>query len=224
MMLVGSMEEKKSNEKEKPLRVALPFMIVIFIIFSLAILLSWASITRFFARLGFGPTIGILAVQKEFNYTIPSSQLRPGQVVGYYSWANDTYGNESISIIKTFKVIYPENITDLHIENETNNPVTKIQLGHTFYVSFNLTNERTSDVTRMYIVQLIDPDSKVVMPIQSEINTISPGQEEKIDENYVAEKMGTYTAQVFVWTDWVSADSPGFPIAYSKSINFDCVE
>jgi hypothetical protein len=212
------------ENKGKRFKVILFFVILIVIIFLMAVSLSWKKISRLFFPLGLGPPIGIMAVQ-EFTYTIPSSQLSPGKVVGYYSFANDTSGNWNTTnttpeMFSTFTVIYPENITDIHIENEINEPNGTIQHGHQFYVSFNITNKRTSDVTRRYIVEVFDPEGIVVQPIVSSRTTVNPGKEEEIDVSYVAEKVGTYTAKVFVWTDWASS---GFPIAYGKTISFNSV-
>jgi len=213
------------ESKEKRLKLILPFVILIIVIFLIVVSLSWQKISKLLYRLGFIPEIGIMAVQKEFTYTIPSSQLSPGKAVGYYSFANDTSGNWNTTnttpgMFSTFIVIYPENITDIHIENEINEPTGTIQHDHQFYVSFNITNKRTSDVTRRYIVEVFDPEGIVVQPIVSSRTTVSPGKEEEIDVSYVAEKVGTYTAKVFIWTDWASS---GFPIAYDKTINFNSV-
>ena len=212
------------GSKGKRFKVILSFVILIIIIFLIAVSLSWQKISKLLYQLGFIPEIGIMA-EKEFTYTIPSSQLSPGKVAGYYSFANDTSGNWNTTnttpeVFSTFTVIYPENITDIHIENETNEPTGTIQHGHQFFVSFNVTNERTSDVTRRYIVEVFNPEGIVVQPIVSSRTTVSPGKEEEIDVSYVAEKVGTYTAKVFIWTDWASS---GFPIAYDKTINFNSV-
>ena len=213
------------GSKGKRFKVILSFVILIIIIFLIAVSLSWQKISKLLYQLGFIPEMGIMAVQKEFTYTIPSSQLIPGKVVGYYSFANDSSGNWNTTnttpeVFSTFKVIYPENVTDIHIENETNEPTGTIQHGHQFFVSFNVTNERTSDVTRRYIVEVFNPVGIVVQPIVSSRTTVSPGKEEEIDVSYVAEKVGTYTAKVFIWTDWASS---GFPIAYGKTISFNSV-
>jgi hypothetical protein len=221
MILAVNMKKNESKNKKRGLRVILPFVIIVISIFLIAVLLSWSGINRFFARLGFGPPIKITVVQKEFTYTIPSSQLVAGKVINYYSSANDTSGNENTTIIKSFKVIYPENITHIHIENETNYPTGTIKHGHQLYVSFNITNERASGVTRRYIVQLVDPDGKITQSINSNRMTVSSGQEEENDVSFTAEKIGTYKAQVFIWTDWASQS--GFPIASSEIKAFNSV-
>jgi hypothetical protein len=90
-------------------------------------------------------------------------------------------------------------------------------------VYFKVKNERTSDVTRRYIIQLVDPDGKVTQSIFHNNRTVNPGQEEENHETFTADKLGEYTAQVFVWTDWASANPSGFPIASSKEIKFESV-
>jgi len=218
--------KRVENKRDETIRVMLPFLIMIVITFLIAVSLSWGIIFRLFARLGFGPPIGIMAEQN-FSYTIPSSQLQVGSVVGYYSFANDSAGNQNMTNmtgpVRTFKVIYPENITDIHIENENNKITSSIQQGHHFYVFFNITNERSSDVTRRYIVQLVDPDGKITQSIFHNNKTVSPGQEEKKYETFIANKLGNYKAQVFIWTDWASVNPAGFPIASSEEINFESV-
>jgi len=222
------MKKTKNKNVEKPFKMFLPFVIIIIIIFLIAVLLSWGNINRLFARLGFGPSVGIMAQQQEFTYTISSTQLSAGEVVGYYSFANDSSGNWNTTnttpgSFRTFIVIFPENITDIHIENETHLPATNIIKGHQFYVSFNVSNQRTSSVTRRYIVQVVDPDSRVTQSLVSSRTTVSPGTEGKIDVSYTAVKSGLYTAQVFVWTGWLSAPESGFSIAPSKLTNFNSI-
>jgi hypothetical protein len=213
---------KKNNNGERRFRMFLPFVIIVIIIFLIALLLSWQNINRFFARLGlgFGPSIGIMVIPKEVSYTIPTTQLSPGKVVGYWSFANDSYGNWNTTnttpgVFRTFIVIYPENITSVNFTNATNYPITTIQLGRTFNVVVNNTNDRNSSVSRRIIVQLIDPDARPIPPSSSQ-STDNSGQKGQVTFSYTAEKLGTYRANVFVWTEWISL--PGnFPIAYFNS-------
>ncbi len=211
------MKKIKNKNEKKTLRVILPFIIIIIIIFLIAISLSY-NISRFFARLGIGQ-IGIMAVQQNFIYTIPASQLSPGEVIGYYSFANDTSGNWNTTnttpgAFRTFVVIYPENITSVFFSTLANpqTPISTIQLYNQFNVVVNHTNERTSSVARRIIVQVTDPNGKVISP-SSSFSTDNSGQKGQITFSYTAEKLGTYIAQAFVWTEWASLS--GFPIGYS---------
>jgi hypothetical protein len=212
------MKKTKNKKVENSLRVFLPFVILIIIIFLIAISLSWKNINRFFARLSVGPSVGIMAQQQEFTYTIPWYNLSAGEVVGYWSFANDSSGNWNATNltlpIKTFIVIYPENITAVYFTNATNYPITTIQLGRLFNVVSNNSNDRTSSVSRRIIVQLIDPDGKYVPPSSSQ-SSDNAGQKGQVTFSYTANKLGTYRANVFVWTEWASLS--GFPIAYSNS-------
>jgi len=212
---------RKNKSEQRKFRVVLPFVVIVAIIFLITVSLSWQNITRFFARLGIIQPIEIAAVEEEYTHTIPSSQLRVGSIVAYYSFANDTSGNwnmtNMIEPVRTFVVIYPEDVHDMHIEDMSGNPISTISQGQSFNVVANVTNERTSTVTRAYIVQLVDPDSQVTQPINYNVMSVNPGTEEKnLVGPYIAEKTGDYTAQVFVWSNLASAG--GFPIGSPENI------
>jgi len=211
------MKKNKNNNKNKIFREVLPFLTIIIIIFLIAIFLSWKTISRLFVHLGISPLIGGMAEQKELSYTIPSSQLSAGKVVGYWSYANDTSGNFNTTnttpvVFRTFVVIYPEDIHFLHIENNTpGNIITTILVGQPFRIVANVTNNRSSSVTRAYIAQLTDPDGKVTQLPQYNIMSPAAGAEELNYNGFNAMKAGTYTGQVFVWSNLASAG--GFPIS-----------
>jgi len=207
---------KKNKNKTKNYKIVLPFLTIIIIIFLIAIFLSWKTISRLFVHLGISPLIGGMAEQKELSYTIPSSQLSAGKVVGYWSYANDTSGNFNTTnttpvVFRTFIVIYPEDIHDLHIENMGGGTITIVSQGQQFRVVANVTNNRSSPVTRTYISQVVDPDGKVTQLPTYNIMTPPQGAEEKNLNGYTAFKTGTYTVQVFVWSNLAS--SGGFPIS-----------
>lgn len=215
------MKKIKNKNEKKITRVILPFAIIIIIIFLITILLSKGNINRFLVHLGIAPQVGIMAVQQEFTYTIPASQLSSGKVVGYYSFANDTSGNRNFTnstpgAVSFFIVIYPEDIHHQHIEDMSGNTISSVSSGQSFRIVANVSNNRTSSVTRTYIVQLVDPDGKVTQPINSNIMSVGTGTEEKnLVGPYLAQKPGIYTAQVFVWSNMASAG--GFPIASPES-------
>jgi len=211
---------KKNKNKTKNYKIVLPFLTIIIIIFLIAIFLSWKTISRLFVHLGISPLIGGMAEQKELSYTIPSSQLSAGKVVGYWSYANDTSGNFNTTnttpvVFRTFIVIYPEDIHDLHIENMSGGTITTVSQGQQFRIVANVTNNRSSSVTRTYISQIVDPDGKVTQLPSYNIMTAPQGTEEKNLNGYTAFKTGTYTAQVFVWSNLASAG--GFPISTPDS-------
>jgi hypothetical protein len=209
----------KENEN-KGFRVVLPFLTIIIIIFLITILLSWRNISKLFVHLGLGPPIGIMAEQKELTYTIPYNNLTAGKVVGYWSFANDTSGNSNTTnttpgVFRTFIVIYPEDIHDLHIENFGGGTITTISQGQQFNVVANITNNRSSSVTRAYISQLTDPDSKTTQLPLYNVMTVPQGTEEKNLNGFTAVKTGIYTVQVMVWSNLASKG--GFPISSPES-------
>jgi len=84
-------------------KIVLPFLVLVISIFLLSILLFpevSRNISLSLSRLGILPLRGL----RTFSHTIPASELDAGEVVGYYSYANDTAGNEATSGIKTFTV------------------------------------------------------------------------------------------------------------------------
>ncbi len=85
-------------------------------IFLLAILL-YPEVPRTLSRLGIMPLIG----RKTFSHTIPASELNAGEVVAYYSYAEDTSGNEETTEIKSFIVEInetPEIVKTTPVEEE----------------------------------------------------------------------------------------------------------
>jgi hypothetical protein len=91
-------------------KIILPFLGLVVSIFILSILLFpevSRNISRTFSRLGIIP----LGPIKTFSHTIPASNLNSGEVVGYYSFANDTSGNENMTEIRTFLVQPVEVVT-----------------------------------------------------------------------------------------------------------------
>ena len=84
-------------------RIVLPFIGLVISILLLSILLFPEvprSISRALSRLGIMPW-GRL---KTFSHTVPASNLDVGEVVAYYSFANDSAGNEDMTEIKSFTV------------------------------------------------------------------------------------------------------------------------
>jgi len=91
-------------------KIVLPFLGLVIAIFFLSILLFpevARNISTSFLRLGIIP----IGAMKTFSHTIPASELNVGEVIGYYSYANDTAGNEDRTEIKSFTVQTIEGIT-----------------------------------------------------------------------------------------------------------------
>jgi hypothetical protein len=102
------------------------FLAIVILILLLSIFLSpeiSRNISRNFSRLGIIP----IGTGKTFSHTIPASDLIAGEVVGYYSYANDTSGNEAKTEVNSFTVqsveittetSAPEKIETLSIKEE----------------------------------------------------------------------------------------------------------
>jgi hypothetical protein len=186
------MKISKNKNQVKKVRVILPFIVIIIIVFLIAILLSWKNITRYFARLGIVPEVGIMVTPPTpFIYTIPSSDLKVGSVVHYWSFANDTSGNSNTTnstpgVFKTFIVIYPENITRIVISATPGGPaVTQIPKNNNVYVRVYFNNSRTKDVYAYLTFQVIDPNGVVVKPLDSGSQSPHiPGMENWKDQSY----------------------------------------
>ncbi len=91
-------------------KIILPFLGIVIFIFLLSIFLSpelSRNISRAFSRLGIVPRIPA----KTFSHTIPTSNLNAGEVVLYYSYANDTAENEVKTEINSFTVQSVEAVT-----------------------------------------------------------------------------------------------------------------
>lgn len=192
--------------------------------------LSWLNITKFLTRLGIGPPIGIMEEQ-EFTYTIPSSQLQPGMVVGFYSFANDTSGNSNTTnstpgVFRTFRAIYPEELIEIEILNSSLLPDTEIKQGSPFNVRVKINNSRVSDVDPWLSFQIVNPDGTVTKPLMGVgIGSHHPGQllTQRVEFTTSDLSPGTYTAEVRILNNnWGRLG--GFIIAYSKSKSFDVVQ
>ncbi len=228
------MVKSENNNKEKRFRVILPFAIIIIIIFSIAVSLSWQNITRFFARLGIVPYVEIMVEEKEFTYTINFSEtpIPPESVVGYYSFANDTFGNwnmtnctdpgicPQIVPLRTFTVIYPENITEVQTLNTSDDPITQIKLGRNFKLQTKVKNNREGDVSPLIIHQLKRPNG-MVKTLYAQQPLLNPGEETPYTTQYLAEETGFYTLESFVWTDWPPT---GVPVAHYENKTIECIE
>ncbi|MCX6821842.1 MAG: hypothetical protein NTW30_03625, partial [Candidatus Aenigmarchaeota archaeon] len=151
---------RRSKNRMEEVKIILPLVVIILLIFLLVVSLSWKNITKFFTRLGIvpSPEVGIMVfLPKNFTYTIPASQLAPGTVVGYFSNATDTAGNPNTTNIANFTVVYPETIHDLHFENTSGNTITSLHQNDLFYMEFNITNVRERvGYNRAYFIQLRD--------------------------------------------------------------------
>jgi len=222
---------KKNESKKKAFRLILNFAIIIAIIFLIALLLSWENITRFFARLGLVPPITIMGVEEEFTYTIPSSELQAGESVAYYSFANDTSGNWNETNrtlpLRTFIVIYPEDITSIEILDFTGAPAIppEIPQGQAFSVQINITNDRASPVFNPKVTyQIKNPDDTVTMRVASSSPAIhDSGQDLSFSQGFdtAGYPKGTYTVEGRVITNWAMLG--GFRIAYTETTTFDVV-
>jgi len=79
---------------------------VIFFVFLFSIILfpeTSRDISRILTRLGIIP---MAFPPKTFNHEIPASNLDVGEVVWYYSFANDTSGNENTTDVMNFTVLH----------------------------------------------------------------------------------------------------------------------
>jgi len=95
-------------------RIISSFLSIVIFIFLLSIFLSpelSRNISRTFSKLG----IISLGPIKTFSHTILASELNAGEVVGYYSYANDTAGNFDMTEIKSFTV-QPAEVVSKKIE------------------------------------------------------------------------------------------------------------
>lgn len=218
---------KKSKSKEKGVRVILPFVVIILLIFLMVVSLSWEEITKFFARLGIVPLVEIMEFPPtEFTYTIPSSDLRAGRVVGYFSNATDTSGNPNATVTKTFKVIYPENVNAVQILDASYIPVTQINKGSDFFVRVTINNSRLSDVDAWIIFQVLDPNGDAVEPLTGVSQySHTPGVVQTIDKSYSTTSdnffVGNgYTAEVRVFNQTWGVLG-GFKICTTRSATFD---
>jgi len=93
----------KKRKLSGKFKTVLTFTTVILIIFLISMLLFPEipeRISKTLMRLGIIP----MAVSREFTHTIPASNLDVGEVVGYYSYANDSLGNENTTENRTFIV------------------------------------------------------------------------------------------------------------------------
>lgn len=193
-------------------------------------LLSWQNITKFFARLGVTPTIGVMAEEQNLTLTIPSSQLQPGMVVGFYSFANDTTGNWNMTNmtepIRTFRIIYPEEVNEIEILNSSLEPDTQIKQGSSFNVRVRINNSRISDVDPLLSFQIINPDGTVTKPVKGiGIESHQPDQvlTQRMEFTTTDLSTGTYTAEVRILNNnWGRLG--GFNIAYTNSTTFDIIE
>ena len=89
----------------------LAFLGIVILIFFFSIFLFTdlqVNISRVLSRLGIIP----LAHVKTFSHTIPASKLSTGETVAYYSYANDTSGNEAKTEIKSFTVQLNEVVSE----------------------------------------------------------------------------------------------------------------
>jgi len=213
-------------KRDEAIRALLPFLITLIFIFLMAAF-SWDFISRLFARLGLVPPIVITAEQREFTYTIPSSNLIAGRVVGYYTIANDSAGNVNMTNmtepIRTFLVIYPEEIINIQILNSSFLPSASISQGSDFWVNVTINNLRTSDVSPLVTIQIINPDGSVTEPLAgNRQDTHQPSELVSTQQLYhtVDLSTGTYTAEARVITDWART---GFKIAYTQNTTFDIV-
>ena len=90
------------------------FLVIVLFIFLLSISLSpelSRNMSRTFSRLGIIPVGPVIT----FSHTIPASELNAGDVVSYYSYANDTTGNSNTTEIKSFTVQAAEVATTVSI-------------------------------------------------------------------------------------------------------------
>jgi hypothetical protein len=84
-------------------KILLAFLSIVIFIFFLSIFL-YPEVSRNFSRAL--SRLGIIPIGpiKTFSHNIPASELNVDEVVFYYSYANDTSGNENKTEIKSFKV------------------------------------------------------------------------------------------------------------------------
>ena len=86
------------------------FLAIVLFIFLLSIYLSpeiSKNMSKTFSRLGIIPVGPVIT----FSHTISASELNAGEVVSYYSYANDTSGNEAKTKINSFTVQSVEVVT-----------------------------------------------------------------------------------------------------------------
>ncbi len=218
------------EKKEKQVRVVLSFIVVFIVIFLISMVLSWLNITKFLTRLGINPPMAIMAEEQNSTYTISSSQLQPGMVVGFYSFANDTSGNWNVTNmtepIRIFRVIYPEDVIEMEILNSSLLPDTEINQGSPFNVRVKINNSRVSDVNPLLSFQIINPDGTVTKPLMGVgIESHQPGQllTQRVEFTTSDLSPGTYTAEARILNNnWGRLG--GFNIAYTKHTTFDVVQ
>ncbi|MCX6821889.1 MAG: hypothetical protein NTW30_03880 [Candidatus Aenigmarchaeota archaeon] len=97
------------------------FLAIVLFIFLLSIFLSpelSRNMSRTFSRLGIIPVGPVIT----FSHTILASELNAGDVVSYYSYANDTSGNNNTTEIKSFTVQAIEVVTKIKKPPEVTPP------------------------------------------------------------------------------------------------------
>jgi hypothetical protein len=118
------------------------FLAIVLFIFLLSISLSpeiSKNISRSFSRLGIIPVGAV----KTFSHTISASELNAGDVVSYYSYANDTSGNNNTTKIKSFTVQAVEVVTKIKKPPEVTLPIPE----HYILQRFDFEKSREENVS-----------------------------------------------------------------------------
>jgi len=99
---------------------------------------------------------------------------------------------------------YPISITNLQFLDSNKEIVESINSGNKYYIRSNIKNNGLNEQNALLIVQIIDSNGNVLLPIKWNLLKLNSQEEKYFDIEYESNLPGEYTVNVFVWSDWAS--------------------
>jgi len=122
------------------------------------------------------------------------------------------------SFVRPEAMYYPFLVSG-EILDSTHNPITYLSPGEKYNVSIKITNLEELNRNGIFIVQIRDSSGQVIEDIFSEQIGVASRQTLRFEVNYTApDVLGTYTVNVYVWTNWAS--EKGFALSPSLDLSF----
>jgi hypothetical protein len=210
------------------LKITTGFIVLVSLIFLTVVYLFPEDLQIIFKKMSrLGPSYPGEGDLRTFIYTISSSDLQPGEVVGYRTYAQDDSGNWNVTDIRTFTVsttapTYDVNTDMIRIMNNTDNSVSSINRGDPYKIRVDISNNNTSSRQMVIISQVINPNNQIRERIRSTNKEINAQNQSYVELNYTAPDItGTYTIQIFVWSNWASLG--GVPLANPSTTIFEVI-
>jgi len=157
LIVIFSIKIGKKIKLKSELKTIVNFITIILVIFLISMVL-FPEIPRNILRMLRLAIVPMVFPPKTFTHKIPAENLDGGEVVAYYSFANDTSGNDKMTEIMTFTV--EEEVTSTSTVSSTTTPSTTTtsgpdELGSTTSTTTTSTASTTTIATTTFLTTYI---------------------------------------------------------------------